>query len=212
MTREILQLPIRAVEPGRPQRRRQPGRPHAPDGPLPALDPGTRRTMGSDVPRPVVRVRSCCGRVARPLVRRPLSVPLDAWLAKGSDSRLVAEAERRKRVFIEDSRANGRYLRTTWHPDGNQFVISTWDKTVCTGAVRVPVAQAGELIGLLAEGLSDAASAVPLASAETARQQRSTLWDRARRALLRVKAHRATSERRTQSDASVMRLPEREVG
>jgi hypothetical protein len=136
---------------------------------------------------------------------------LDGVARRGQDSRSVAEPERRRRVFIEDSRANGRYLRTTWHPDGNQFVISTWDKTVCTGAVRIPVAQAGGLIGLLAEGLSDAASASPLAVGEAV-HQRTTLWDRARRAWLRLTGHHTLTAHDVQSDARVVRLPEREVG
>jgi hypothetical protein len=65
----------------------------------------------------------------------------------------------RRRVFIEDARRNGMYLRTTWHPEAGQFVISTWSDEVCTGAVRVPAAEAAELIGLFADGLADAATA-----------------------------------------------------
>lgn len=64
----------------------------------------------------------------------------------------------RRRVFIEDARRNGLYLRTTWHPEAGQFVISTWNDEVCTGAVRVPAAEAAELIALFADGLADAAT------------------------------------------------------
>lgn len=92
----------------------------------------------------------------------------------------------RTRVFIEDSRANGLYLRTTWHAEENQFVISTWDDTVCTGAVRVPAEQAAALIGLLADGLADAATrhrrlvAVPPAepAARGRRPSLQELWQR----------------------------------
>jgi len=60
-------------------------------------------------------------------------------------------------VFLEDARGNGLYLRTTWHPEAQQFVVSTWHDEVCTGAVRIPAAAAAELIALLADGLADAA-------------------------------------------------------
>ena len=69
----------------------------------------------------------------------------------------------RRRLFVEDARGNGLYLRTTWHPEAGQFVISTWDDEVCTGAVRVPAATAAPLIGLLADGLADATAAQPRA-------------------------------------------------
>lgn len=64
----------------------------------------------------------------------------------------------RQRVFVEDSRNDGTYLRATWHAEGRQFVVSTWRDDVCTGAVRVPASSAPELISLLAEGLADAAT------------------------------------------------------
>jgi hypothetical protein len=71
--------------------------------------------------------------------------------------RVAESSQRRRRVFVEDARANGLFLRTTWHPEGRQFVVSTWNGEVCTGAVRVPVEGAAELISLLADGLADAA-------------------------------------------------------
>ncbi|HEY8545101.1 MAG TPA: hypothetical protein VIL36_08635 [Acidimicrobiales bacterium] len=63
---------------------------------------------------------------------------------------------RRHRVLIGDARHNGRYVRATWHADGRVFVLSTWADEVCTGAVRVPVHKAPELINLLSDGLADA--------------------------------------------------------
>jgi hypothetical protein len=64
----------------------------------------------------------------------------------------------RRRVLIEDTRHDGSYLRTTWHAERRAFVVSTWRDEVCTGAVRVPVAAAGELARLLIDGLTDAAT------------------------------------------------------
>ena len=63
---------------------------------------------------------------------------------------------RRHRVLIGDARHNGRYVRATWHAEGRVFVISTWADEVCTGAVRLPVHKAPELINLLSDGLGDA--------------------------------------------------------
>jgi hypothetical protein len=62
----------------------------------------------------------------------------------------------RRRVFIEDVRDNGTYLRTTWHPERRLFVVSTWAGEVCTGAVRLPAGEAAELATLLVDGLADA--------------------------------------------------------
>lgn len=62
-------------------------------------------------------------------------------------------------MLIEDSRRNGRYLRTTWHAEGRMFVLSTWTDEVCTGAVRIPVERAPDLINLLTDGVGDALEA-----------------------------------------------------
>lgn len=63
-----------------------------------------------------------------------------------------------RRVFVEDERRDGKFLRMTWHPDRRTFVVSTWDGSVCVGATRVPVADAPALIEVLAHGLADAAT------------------------------------------------------
>jgi hypothetical protein len=61
-------------------------------------------------------------------------------------------------VFVEDARRNGQFLRVTWHGEQRQFVVSNWDDIVCVGATRVPVEQVPELVGLLVEGLAEAAT------------------------------------------------------
>jgi hypothetical protein len=66
---------------------------------------------------------------------------------------------RRHRVLIEDARRNGHHLRATWHPETCQFVVSTWNDDVCTGATRLAVDDVSELTGLLVDGLAEAASA-----------------------------------------------------
>jgi hypothetical protein len=63
-----------------------------------------------------------------------------------------------RRVFVEDARGDGKFLRMTWHPDRRTFVVSTWDGTVCVGATRVPVEQAPALIDVLVRVLADAAA------------------------------------------------------
>lgn len=65
---------------------------------------------------------------------------------------------KRHRVFVEDARRNGSYLRATWHPERRLFTISTWTGEVCTGAVRLPAAQATEIVGLMVDGLAELAT------------------------------------------------------
>jgi hypothetical protein len=63
-----------------------------------------------------------------------------------------------RRVFVEDERRDGKFLRMTWHPDRRTFVVSTWEGAVCVGAARIRVEQAPPLIEVLAWGLADAAA------------------------------------------------------
>jgi len=60
----------------------------------------------------------------------------------------------RSRVFIRDERNDGRYLRATWHPERQMFVVSTWHDEVCTGAVRMSARDAGDLVTLVVDGLT----------------------------------------------------------
>lgn len=68
---------------------------------------------------------------------------------------------RRRRILVDDARRNGTHLRTTWHAEDRVFVVSTWNNRVCTSAVRVPVEEAGDLAGLLVDGLAEAAGGAP---------------------------------------------------
>jgi hypothetical protein len=63
------------------------------------------------------------------------------------------------RVFVEDIRSDGKYLRMTWHPELSGFIVSNWDGDVCVGATRVPVEAAPQLVQLLTTGMADALSA-----------------------------------------------------
>ena len=93
----------------------------------------------------------------------------------------------RRRVLIDDSRHDGSYLRTTWHAERRAFVVSTWRGDVCTGAVRVPVAAAGELARLLIDGLADAATR-PVSTGPTAKTHgRPDVFARARAWLQRLR-------------------------
>jgi hypothetical protein len=71
------------------------------------------------------------------------------------------------RVFIEDVRRNGAFLRVTWHDDARTFVVSNWEGDVCVGASRVDVQGAAKLVGLLTGGIAAAATA-PLPAAPPA--------------------------------------------
>jgi hypothetical protein len=68
---------------------------------------------------------------------------------------------KRRRVLIADARRNGSYLRTTWHAESGMFVVSTWNGEVCLGAIRVPAADAAELMSLLMDGLVDMIGTTP---------------------------------------------------
>jgi hypothetical protein len=84
-----------------------------------------------------------------------------------------------RRVFVEDERRDGRFLRMTWHAERRTFVVSTWEGSVCVGATRVPVQDAPALIEVLAGGLADAAAAPPHpapAGRRTLRQHLQAWW------------------------------------
>jgi hypothetical protein len=70
--------------------------------------------------------------------------------------RAAARSVGRRRVLVEDTRRDGRHLRATWHADERQFVVSTWQSDVCTGAARLSVGDAAALSKLLVDGLADA--------------------------------------------------------
>ncbi|MGH9192859.1 MAG: hypothetical protein ACRDZ0_10375 [Acidimicrobiales bacterium] len=93
----------------------------------------------------------------------------------------------RRRVFIEDARGDGSYLRTTWHADRKAFVVSTWRNEVCTGAVRVPVAAAGELARVLIDGLTDAVTTPAPAGPSRRTRARADVLARARAWLHRLR-------------------------
>jgi hypothetical protein len=88
---------------------------------------------------------------------------------------------RRHRVLIEDARRNGHHLRVTWHPDKQQFVVSTWSLGVCTGSARLAVEDAADLTSLLVDGLTDAATvAAPAAAVPPTRPGVAGVVDRVR--------------------------------
>ena len=107
-----------------------------------------------------------------------------------------------RRVFIEDLRRDGMFLRVTWHSDHSAFVVSHWNRDVCVAATRVAATDVAELAVLLTNGLSDAlTSAQAQPPAPTGREARSwTFW---RRLLGRLDRDRASAE--------VIDFPERNI-
>ncbi|MFT7598554.1 MAG: hypothetical protein ACI8TP_001477 [Acidimicrobiales bacterium] len=61
-----------------------------------------------------------------------------------------------RRVFVEDIRRNGKFLRCSWHRDDHAFVLSTWDRDVCVSSARLGPDDASQLISGMAAGLADA--------------------------------------------------------
>lgn len=60
----------------------------------------------------------------------------------------------RRDIFL-DERGDDRGLRVTTHSDEGIVVLSIWHDDRCTSSFRLPMADAGRLIGVLASGLSD---------------------------------------------------------
>lgn len=102
-----------------------------------------------------------------------------------------------RRVFVEDERRDGKFLRITWHPDRRTFVVSTWDGSVCVGATRVAVDAAPELIDVFARGLADATAPAAGPAPRTLREHLRAWWrDRTSAAeVLPLDAGRAAEQR-----------------
>ncbi len=109
---------------------------------------------------------------------------------------------RPRRVFVEDARRNGQFLRVTWHGDRQQFVVSNWEDTRCVGATRIDPVRVPDLIGVLVEGLADAASRRPTEAPPAPRtlvEHLRTWWrDRGRRALV-LPLHTRSGDRERRS-------------
>jgi len=116
----------------------------------------------------------------------------------------VAVAERRdfpRRVFIEDLRRDGMFLRVTWHSEHSAFVVSHWDRDVCVAATRVAAKDVADVVALLTNGLADAlnsAEAPPPEAPSRDEPSRWTFWRRMLRRLTRVR-----------SSADIIAFPER---
>jgi hypothetical protein len=109
-----------------------------------------------------------------------------------------------RRVFIEDLRRDGMFLRVTWHSEHSAFVVSHWQGEVCVAATRVAATDVGEVVALLTNGLADALASAqekPTVPPSGLRQSPRTLWQRAVRRLKRLKGDG--------SDADVIAFPER---
>lgn len=58
------------------------------------------------------------------------------------------------RVLFNDDQ--GRVLRATWHLDRGFVNLSVWNDDRCTETFRLSLSNSAQLVGFLAEGLSDA--------------------------------------------------------
>jgi hypothetical protein len=68
------------------------------------------------------------------------------------------------RVWFFDKRSRLRRMGVASHPEQGVVVISLWTGDTCTGTFRLPMAEAGQLISSLADGLVSGLSPVPTAS------------------------------------------------
>lgn len=65
------------------------------------------------------------------------------------------------REWFTDDRSPVRRLQATWHGERRLVVLSLWQGDTCTGTFRLPIAEAGPLIGVLTAGLTEVATAAP---------------------------------------------------
>jgi hypothetical protein len=68
--------------------------------------------------------------------------------------------------WFADSR--GRSLKATWHAEADLLVLSLWEKDRCVGTFQLPVADAPQLMVLLADAVRVwAAHSEPIAEPST---------------------------------------------
>lgn len=63
--------------------------------------------------------------------------------------------------WYRDARDGDRALRVSWHTERGCLVVSTWKDSTCTGTARLSPDDAARLVGLLAQGLAELATAAP---------------------------------------------------
>jgi hypothetical protein len=77
------------------------------------------------------------------------------------------------RVLIADQRANGSYLRASWHADRRVVVVSHWRGDVCTASTAIALTEIPKLISMLVAALAERPQvAVPAAERSTAMSER----------------------------------------
>jgi hypothetical protein len=64
---------------------------------------------------------------------------------------LVDLSSPRSRWFAD---ARGRSLKATWHAEAELIVLSLWESDRCVGTFQLPVADAPQLMVLLAEAVN----------------------------------------------------------
>jgi len=99
-----------------------------------------------------------------------------------------------RRVFIEDLRRDGMFLRVTWHAEHSAFVVSHWQGEVCVAATRVAATDVADVVTLLTNGLADALSSAQSKPPEPQSPPRLVPRARWRRVLSRLKRARAGAE------------------
>ena len=57
-------------------------------------------------------------------------------------------------VSLPDARGEHRALQVSWHERSKVFVVSVWRGGACVASVQLAPAEAGTLIGVLADGLA----------------------------------------------------------
>jgi len=87
---------------------------------------------------------------------------------------LSPRSDRVRRRWFADARDGARRMELSWHPDERLVIASLWHGDVCRATFRLPVEEAGTVIGVLADALGDEArrrvDELPTATAVPARR------------------------------------------
>jgi hypothetical protein len=88
-------------------------------------------------------------------------------------------------ALYADARGADRWLRVTWHPAHNVFVVSIWREGRCVGTFHLDRGSSAEVIGDLAESLSAPVEITWTDPALSTRSRR--IGERAREAATRLR-------------------------
>jgi hypothetical protein len=68
----------------------------------------------------------------------------------------MGDVTQARRLYLGDSRNEGRHMRVTWHPDTATIVFSHWVGDSCVASTHLTADDASSLVALLTDALRNA--------------------------------------------------------